>query len=504
MMYALYQSFGLFVKGDKRRETRDNSGFSFHQKFARHCYDSIADIVDTGGMYTKGKRREIFFRYEQLYNALMHIPVFSDSDSSQITRRYLQEALPSVIALEIYRTLQSNDETHFYFHIHKFLNSRHCPSFEGGSKCVYAGVRDYLREYIGTLGFYYKDHLSSVFSHIANIRKEYGKNDTIKKKIILSRTEYLKSFISGKDVAANDAKLVEVERAYLSLDFLLELEKHMKLVISLSVIYRNITEYRVSCNALNISLHHYIYSEQYDETLLHSITWSWHRKAILPISVTLDEEPYRYIIELRKIFFNTNPSGSYSGWDFIKMSACLNSSSHSDVVEPYAKILALICLLSRAGLAGAWTLMNDIDIEELPIGFLPAAFSVIKLALKVKVERNKIRDGVLLSMINSILANQGVFADYRVATQQGVISLMALSANNLVIMRAVKMYNIMIRKISYCMRSILLVFTLMQSLGCLKNLMTSWVKLIFTLKKKSVVTTIKYLSILSRQIKFLP
>lgn len=450
MMYALYQSFGLFVKGDKRRETRDNSGFSFHQDFARHCYDSIADIVDTGGVYSKEQRREIFFRYEQLYNALMHIPVFSYLDSSQITQRYLQEALPPVIALEIYKTLQPNDETHFYFHIHQFLNSRHCPSVEGCSACVYAGVRDYLREYIGTLGFSYKDHLSSVFNHIANIRKGNGqKNDTIKQKIILSRTEYMESSISGKDVTANDARLIEVERAYLSLNFLLELEKHTALIISLSVIYRKMTKYGIFYNVTNRNLHHYLYSENYDESLLHSITWSWNMKAIQPVSVTLDEEPYRCIIELRKIVFNTNLPESYSGWDFIKMSACLNSSSHSDVLEPYTKLLALICLLSREELAGAWTLVNDIDIEELPIGFLTAAFSVIKLALKVKLEKNKIRDGVLLSMINSILANQGVFADYRVVTQQGVISPIASSANNLVIMRAVKMYNIIIRKISY-------------------------------------------------------
>ncbi|PKH21890.1 hypothetical protein CIG19_15230 [Enterobacterales bacterium CwR94] len=450
MMYVLYQSFGLFVKNDKHRETRNNSGFSFHQVFAKHCYDSVSDIVDTNGVFSKEQRREIFARYEQLYNALMHIPVFSRLDNSQIARRYLQEAIPPVIALEIYKTLQPNDETHFYFHIHQFLNSRHCPSVESGSECVYAGVRDYLREYISTLGFSYKAHLSSVFSHIANIRKGNGqKNETIKQKIILSRTEYIESSISGKDVTANNARLVAVERAYLSLNALLELEKYTALVVSLSGIYRKMTEHGIFCNSINRILHHYIYSEQYDETLLYSITWSWNRKTTPPISVTLKEEPYRYIIELRNIVFNTNQSGSYSGWDFIKMSACLKSSNHSDVVKPYAKLMALICLLSREELTGAWTLVNDIDIEELPIGFLPAAFSVIKLALKVKLERNKIRDGVLLSMINSILANQGVLTDYRAVTQQGIVSPMASSANNLVIMRAVKMYNVMIRKISY-------------------------------------------------------
>lgn len=450
MMYVLYQSFGLFIKNDKRRETRNNSGFSFHQAFAKHCYDSVSDIVDTNGVFSKEQRWEIFARYEQLYNALMHIPVFSHLDNSQIARRYLQEAMPPIIALEIYKTLQPNDETHFYFHIHQFLNSRHCPSVEVGSECVYAGVRDYLREYIGTLGFSYKDHLSSIFNHIANIRKGNGqKNDTIKQKIILSRTEYIESSISGKDVTANDARLIAVERAYLSLNSLLEFEKHTALVISLSGIYRRMTEHGIFCNSINRRLYHYIYFEQYDETLLHSITWYWNRKAVAPISVTLDEEPYRCIIELRKIVFDTNQPRSYSGWDFIKMSACLNSSNHSDVVEPYAKLLALICLLNREELTGAWTLVNDIDIEELPIGFLPAAFSVIKLALKVKLERNKIRDGALLSMVNSILANQGVFADYRVVNQRGKISPIASLSNNLVIMRAVKMYNIMIRKISY-------------------------------------------------------
>ncbi|MCW0329853.1 hypothetical protein NB704_001242 [Pantoea ananatis] len=450
MMYVLYQSFGLFVKNDKHRETRNNSGFSFHQAFASHCYDSVSDIVDTNGGFSREQRREIFARYEQLYNALMHIPVFSRLDNNQIVRRYLQEALPPVFALELIKASNPEDEKHFYYHIHQFLISRHCPSSEGDSGDVYAGVRHYLREYINSLDFCYDDHLTHIQTYISNIRVGIRQQKgTIKQNITLCRSEYIESELLDKDVAANEDRLDKIENAYLSLNLLLEFEWHTSSVISLASHYREVNRNGIRYDSIHDKLHCYLYSHEYDDEILHEITLYWYKKAIWPVSVTVKEEPYRYIICLRKIVFNIGGKGRFSGWDFIRMSACLNSSDPADVLSPYAKLMTLICLLSQEDLAGAWALVNDVDIEKLPVGFLPSAFSVIQLALKIKLERRKIREGVMLSMVNRVLANQGVFADYHVVTEQGDISPLASSANNLVIMRTVKMYNRMIRKISY-------------------------------------------------------
>ena len=77
MMYRLYQCFGLFEKDDERREVRGNSSFSFHQNFFDNGYNDVIRIIDSNEVFSLEERREVFYKYEQLYNALMHIPVFS-------------------------------------------------------------------------------------------------------------------------------------------------------------------------------------------------------------------------------------------------------------------------------------------------------------------------------------------------------------------------------------------------------------------------------------------
>lgn len=450
MMYVLYESFGLFEKGDKLRETRENSGYSFHQKFASQCYFSVAAIVDTSCIFSKEQRRDILFKYEQLYNNLMHIPVFSHSNNSQITKLYLQKALPLIVALEIYKTFNPDDENHFYYHIHQFLMSRYCPCGEGNSETPHMGVRAYLRDYIASLNFSYKGHLAPILGYIENIRKgKVQKIGTIKQNILLSSAEYNNSLILRKDISANKARLIKIERSYIALNVLLEFERHTTSIGSLSLHYREMVKCGVNDNACYDILHRYIYSPGYDETLLHQITSEWYRDVIIPFATVIRDEQYRDIYELRKIVFDTNLVDKYSGWDFIRMNSCLSLKSHSDVLNPYRSLLTLICLMSQEDLNSAWKLVNNIEIEQLPIGFLPSAFSAIKLALKIKLERKTIRNGVLLSLVNNTLANQGVFTDYRVLTKRGEKSPLILSANNMVIMRAVKMYNCMIRKISY-------------------------------------------------------
>ncbi|EFH6929623.1 hypothetical protein GNO41_21140 [Escherichia coli] len=131
------------------------------------------------------------------------------------------------------------------------------------------------------------------------------------------------------------------------------------------------------------------------------------------------------------------------------MASCFKSASNSDVLIPYSQLLQTIIFLSQDKTDEAFRLVNKIPLTTLPIGYLPSAFSVIKLALKVKLERKKIRNKTLLSVINSTLSNQGALTELIAVTQGETDSNLVLCADNMTIMRAIKMYNHMIRKVSY-------------------------------------------------------
>ncbi|MCW6567573.1 hypothetical protein [Yersinia ruckeri] len=464
MMYHLYQCFGLFKKKDKRREVLRNGSFSYHQSFfgksnddsaegndnSSWGYDAITKIIDSNKVFSLEERRSFFYKYEQLYNALMHIPVFSPLNNRGVVKLYLRYALPPIVALDVYNTFTPDDEAHFYYHIHRFLMSEHCPCGASDRRLVHLGVKKYLREYIRQLNFHYKDHLSGIFESIANIRIKNGqKKLQIKQVIEICRAVYEENIIPEKDVTANNIKLDKIERAYISLHVLLAFERYTSAVNLLSMHYRHTVRNGINYNSSYGILCRYIYSRGYDETLLHDITLPLYKLAVLPVSVTVDEEPFRYIYELRGIVFNTERQDKYTGWDFVRMSFCLNSTDHSDILSPYSSLLTLICLLSLESLDEAYQLVNDVSLDELPVGYLSSAFAIIKLALKVKLERKTIRNGVLLSLINASMANQGVITDYIAVTEGELKNPIVLCADNMSVMRAIKMYNSMIRKISY-------------------------------------------------------
>ncbi|HDZ8394427.1 TPA: hypothetical protein RUT95_005885, partial [Klebsiella oxytoca] len=102
------------------------------------------------------------------------------------------------------------------------------------------------------------------------------------------------------------------------------------------------------------------------------------------------------------------------------------------------------------------------SLDDLPVGYLASAFLVIHIALRIKFERKTVKKGVFSSSVTTILENQGIYTDYipvswaYIETQSDgsvmkspLLSESILSdANNLTIMRSVRMYNNMVRRIS--------------------------------------------------------
>lgn len=445
MMYHLYQCFGLFDKDDKRREMRGNSNFSYHQSFFDQSYDDVIRIIDNNGVFSLEERRDTFYKYEQLYNAQMHIPVFSHLDNNQILKLYLQYALPPIVALDVYNILPPGNEMHFYYHIHRFLISTHCPHGRDDNRKVYVGVKNYLREYIRSLDFPYKEHLAPLFNFISDIKVGNGQREaTIKGIIKKCRSEYSEIYLAEKNITLHSLNLDKIERAYLSLNVLLAFERQTSAVSAVSMHYRHTVNNGVLYNTSYGVLCRYLYSKGYDERFLHDITLPFYKLAILPISIAVEEKPYSYIHKLKWLVFNTEEKNKHTEQDLIEMELCFNNTSTSDVLKPYSHLLQVIILLRQKKLSEAYNLVNKASLNKLPIGYLPSAFAAIKLALKIKLERKNIRSGVLQSLVNLTLKNQGVITEYITASEDETRSPIILCANNMTIMRTVKMYNCMI------------------------------------------------------------
>lgn len=97
LMYDVYESFGLFQKGARQADIRGSANFSGHQRFfdnnddeelmQEKRYDEIIRHLDEEGVFSTEQRRKIFYKYEQLYNALMTRTVFTELSRKQIQIR---------------------------------------------------------------------------------------------------------------------------------------------------------------------------------------------------------------------------------------------------------------------------------------------------------------------------------------------------------------------------------------------------------------------------------
>ncbi|EHE8532765.1 hypothetical protein MPJ64_003994 [Escherichia coli] len=470
MMHHLYQAFDLFKKDDKRRAELRNGNFSYHQSFfgkTRNTpdeekvesgdgddifnsgYDDIIKKIDPKKVFNHYQRRDIFFKYEQLYNALMRIPVFSHSDNKKVAERYIHSALPPIVALDIYNTLEPGDESHLYYHIHCFLTSNHCPFEPDDTRPVYKGVQTYLRELIKRLQFSSAANLGQINNFISNIKKGCGQNnESIKQKINLCRAKNIENMIPKKYISAHEHNLDIIEQAYLSLNLLLVFERETSAVNLLSRNYRYTVANGIGYNTSYGILCRYLYSSGYDETLIHDITLAFFKEAIWPITINIENSAFYYIQHLKMVIFNANTEYFWHHSAFLRMSCYLNNPVHSDVLEPYAKLAEAIYLLCHNKLNEACSLINGIELKNLPFGYLPSAFAIIKLALKIKTERNAIRNKTLLLLINAAMVNQRITPDYIALTEGEIDGPVVSCANNMIIMRAIKTYNCMILKIN--------------------------------------------------------
>lgn len=232
---------------------------------------------------------------------------------------------------------------------------------------------------------------------------------------------------------------------------MLAFERKTGLVKNLSRSYRYLQLEEGLTDNYYIALCNYIYkSENVDEMLLGTLIEEFQKKTIAPFSVTIGKEAWQDVHVIWDIVFNSHGGEIFTELDLVELMINLKRSPDAEVLEPYfifSKILYNICI---DDLQEAEILLNEISSPKLPFGYLPAACSMLKLALKIKSKGKNIKNGELTADVNIMLSCQSVFTDgvMRHTESERPKFLLTEYENNLQIMHVIKQYNDLVRRIS--------------------------------------------------------
>ena len=471
LMYDVYQSFGLFRKGERQADIRGSANFSGHQRFFDNSddeelmeekrYDEIIRHLDEERVFCTEQRREIFHKYEQLYNAMMTRPVFTELSRKQIQTRYAQYILPRLIALDIYKTYNAENKNSFYHHIHIFLQKDYCPCWQEKKEGAFSAVRQYLkilvRKQISSRTD--SDNLAPLLKVIENIRPgNTQKKGALDTSIIECLAAY-SGIVDNETLNSIRVNLDNIKKAHYSLTVLLNVERKLPVINIISLYYRNYVNNGIKPGNISAMLCRLLYEPEpqdfiHPDTMINSIANYYHKRAIKPITLNINEECLQSISALKNIVFNFNDKTIISEAQLTDIAVKLKKEPHKQVVQPYFELWELIHLISKGETEEAYEKVKIISLDDLPV--------VIHIALRIKFERKTVKKGVFSSSVTTILENQGIYTDYipvswayiETHSNGSVMKSTLLSesilsdANNLTIMRSVRMYNNMIRRIS--------------------------------------------------------
>lgn len=323
LMYDVYESFGLFQKGARQADIRRSANFSGHQRFfdnnddeelmEEKRYDEIIRHLDEEGVFSTEQRREIFHKYEQLYNALMTRPVFTELSRKQIQTRYAQYILPRLIALDIYKTYNAENKNSFYHHIHIFLQKDYCPCWQEKKEGAFSAVRQYLKNLVRKQIFSRtdSDNLAPLLKVIENIRtgntQKKGALDTS----IIECLEAYSGIVDDKTLNSIRVNLDNIKKAHYSLTVLLNAERKLPAINIISRYYRNYVDNGIKPGNISAMLCRLLYEPEphdfiHHDTMINSIANYYHKRAIKPISLNINEECLQSISALKNIVFNFN------------------------------------------------------------------------------------------------------------------------------------------------------------------------------------------------------
>ncbi|EOA7521029.1 hypothetical protein [Escherichia coli] len=470
LLYDICTVFELFKEGESPRDKRKSTDFGAHQRFWDQRYNELSHIIDAEGVYSLEQRRIIFSRYEYFYYMMNSYPVYSTLKSEYIRNYFLKSFGVVFIVLDIYNTYRPENETGFYYHIYNFLQKSYCPCLAySGTESDEAAVKRYLREYLAELGFNREDFrengkMYELGKYQGTIRKGYGKRKSLMKQYIKAcKNEYKKDYREKKlDKSELDRILNNIDKfyyAFYSLSILLDMQRKVKILDSIAYYLRVLIREGLWVHGLYGYAARYLYdfnifdTTPYARALLerfHEFE-SGPKGALTRYIVSLDDKSQEYIESLKDMVFNLSDKKSY---DDVYLENIINyfeqlQNARGYVTRCYMLLAVFIYLIRRNKLHKALRFYDESQKYELPFGYLPGAFSVLRIALEIKVNREKIKHGSLFELLDYVKAYQDAFMDLRVVTDPAYNEdEIQYDANNFTLMRVIKMYNSMLANIS--------------------------------------------------------
>ena len=470
LLYDICTVFELFKEGESPRDKRKSTDFGAHQRFWDQRYNELSHIIDAEGVYSLEQRRIIFSRYEYFYYMMNSYPVYSTLKSEYIRNYFLKSFGVVFIVLDIYNTYRPENETGFYYHIYNFLQKSYCPCLDySGTESDEAAVKRYLREYLAELGFNREDFrengkMYELGKYQGTIRKGYGKRKSLMKQYIKAcKNEYKKDYREKKlDKSELDRILNNIDKfyyAFYSLSILLDMQRKVKILDSIAYYLRVLIREGLWVHGLYGYAARYLYdfnifdTTPYARALLerfHEFE-SGPKGALTRYIVSLDDKSQEYIESLKDMVFNLSDKKSY---DDVYLENIINyfeqlQNARGYVTRCYMLLAVFIYLIRRNKLHKALQLYDESQKDELPSGYLPGAFSVLRIALEIKLNREKIKHGSLFELLDYVKAYQDAFMDLRVVTDPAYNEdEIQYDANNFTLMRVIKMYNSMLANIN--------------------------------------------------------
>ncbi|MDZ7488386.1 hypothetical protein U5E81_02845 [Proteus mirabilis] len=457
LMLDVYEILGLKEATLNMRDQREHLNFSKHQSFFSgknliNAYEKIIDTIDSQRILSEKTRLSIFYKYEQLFNGLISTPILSTSNKNIIMKKYGEILIPAIVSYEIILTRQCNKEKNlicFYDHIHLFLLERYPLINKNDPSSLLSNVREYLRNYIKELDLPSNIDLSPIHSCINKIRLESKPKN-------ISILQAVKACTSSdnKKKQSND-KLEKIKMAYISLNSLLNFQKKTNLLDSLYINYKTNVNRNFLPNSLLSELNEYLVINEYNGNNLNKTINTIIKYANLPISSLINDTDYQIIKEIRNIIFDQKKQKKYTKKDLLT----LKNSLKINLLEmiPYLKFLDIILSLQENELKKAYFLVNEIKESELPPGYLTTSIAIIKISLEIKLKKDKIRNGSLISFNNIILTNPIVYGEALVFSpninnthlpaNDNFENPIIKSPNNSTIIRSIMLYNKMIDRI---------------------------------------------------------
>ncbi|EFD8892080.1 hypothetical protein CN658_004756 [Escherichia coli] len=470
LLYDICTVFELFKEGESPRDKRKSTDFGAHQRFWDQRYNELSQIIDAEGVYSLEQRRIIFSRYEYFYYMMNSYPVYSTLKSEYIRNYFLKSFGVVFIVLDIYNTYRPENETGFYYHIYNFLQKSYCPCLDySGTESDEAAVKRYLREYLAELGFNREDFrengkMYELGKYQGTIRKGYGKRKSLMKQYIKAcKNEYKKDYREKKlDKSELDRILNNIDKfyyAFYSLSILLDMQRKVKILDSIAYYLRVLIREGLWVHGLYGYAARYLYdfnifdTTPYARALLerfHEFE-SGPKGALTRYIVSLDDKSQEHIESLKDMVFNLSDKKSY---DDVYLENIINyfeqlQNARGYVTRCYMLLAVFIYLIRRNKLHKALRFYDESPKYELPSGYLPGAFSVLRIALEIKLNREKIKHGSLFELLDYVKAYQDAFMDLRVVTDPAYNEdEIQYDANNFTLMRVIKMYNSMLANIS--------------------------------------------------------